>query len=88
MKKMSMRLKVIKSKKQYQEYLDWIDKKFQSKINPGSARGKKMEVVLLLIKQYEDDYYPIPLSGAKKPLKSRLPTPPSSINTLRGSVDK
>ena len=49
-----MELKIIKTKKQYQEYLDWVDKQFDRRIKPNSAEGEKVQVALLLIKQYED----------------------------------
>jgi hypothetical protein len=36
-----MELKIIKTKKQYQEYLDWIDKQFDKKVKPDSPQGEK-----------------------------------------------
>jgi len=56
-----MELKIIKTKKQYEEYLDWTDAMFDKKVKPNTAEGEKLQVVLLLIKQYEDATYPIPL---------------------------
>ena len=56
-----MELKIIKTKKQYQEYLDWVDKQFDRRIKPNSAEGEKVQVALLLIKQYEDVHYPVPV---------------------------
>ena len=55
-----MELKAIKTKKQYQQYLDWIDEMFDKKIKPNTPAGEKLQVALLLINQYEDRYYPIP----------------------------
>ena len=56
-----MELKIIKTKKQYQEYLDWIDENFDSKVKVNSVEGEKVQVALLLVKQYEDANYPVPL---------------------------
>lgn len=56
-----MELKLIKTKKQYEAYLDWVDAMFDKKIKPNSPEGHKVEVALLLIKQYEDTHYPIPM---------------------------
>jgi HTH-type transcriptional regulator/antitoxin HigA len=55
-----MELKIIKTKKHYQASLDWIDKQFENKVKPNSAEGEKVQVALLLIKQYEDIHFPIP----------------------------
>ncbi|MEP7144422.1 MAG: hypothetical protein ABI707_16170 [Ferruginibacter sp.] len=46
-----MELKIIKTKKQYQEYLDWVDKLFDEKGKPGSTDGDKLEAALLLIRE-------------------------------------
>ena len=56
-----MRLKIIKTKKQYEEFLDWVDMLFDKKIKADTPQGDKLQVALLLIKQYEDANYPIPL---------------------------
>ena len=56
-----MELKIIKSTQQYDQYLAWVDTMFDNKIKPDTPEGEKLQVVLLLIKQYEDLNYPIPL---------------------------
>jgi HTH-type transcriptional regulator/antitoxin HigA len=53
-----MELKLIKTKKQYNAYLDWVDAMFDKKVKPNTPEGSKVEVALLLIKQYEDANYP------------------------------
>jgi HTH-type transcriptional regulator/antitoxin HigA len=53
---------IIKNKKQYQEYLNWVDKEFEKRIKPDSVEGEKIQKALQLIKQYEDANYPIPPS--------------------------
>ena len=55
-----MELKIIKSKKDYQISLDWVDEMFDKNVRPNSPDGEKVQVVLLLIKQYEDAHFPIP----------------------------
>ncbi|MDP1842636.1 MAG: transcriptional regulator [Sediminibacterium sp.] len=56
-----MELKIIKTKKQYYTYLDWVDTMFDKKVKPNSLEGNKVEIALLLIKQYEDIHYTIPM---------------------------
>ena len=56
-----MELKVIKTKKEYQTYLDWVDQLFEKKVSKNSKEGEDLQVALLLIKQYEDEHYPVPL---------------------------
>ena len=56
-----MRLKIIKTKKQYEEFLDWVDMLFDKKVKADTQQGDKLQIALLLIKQYEDANYPIPL---------------------------
>lgn len=55
-----MKLKLIKTKKEYKSYLKWVDELFDKKVKPGTADGDELQVVLLLIKQYEDEHYAIP----------------------------
>jgi HTH-type transcriptional regulator / antitoxin HigA len=55
-----MELKVITTRKEYNIYLKWVDKMFEKKVQPDSKEGEKLKVALLLIKQYEDEHYPIP----------------------------
>lgn len=55
-----MELKIIKTKKQYEQYLDWVDVQFENKAKSTTSKGEKLQVALLLIKQYEDANYPIP----------------------------
>ena len=48
-----MELKIIKTQKQYQQYLEWTDMMFDKKVKSNTAEGEKLQVVLLLIKQFE-----------------------------------
>lgn len=56
-----MELQIIKTKRQYEQYNDWIDKQYYKEFNPKSTIWKKVQVVLLLIKQYEDHHFPVPI---------------------------
>jgi HTH-type transcriptional regulator/antitoxin HigA len=67
-----MELKIIKSKKQYQEYLDWVDKQFDKKVKPDSPQGEKVQVALLLIKQYEDLHFSIPIPDPIEVIKLKM----------------
>ena len=67
-----MELKVIKSEKQYQEYLDWVDTMFDKQVRPDSREGEKVQVALLLIKQYEDTNYPVPMPEPIEAIKVKM----------------
>ena len=67
-----MELKIIKTEKQYQAYLDWIDKKFDSHVKANSPDGEKVQVALLLIKKYEDAKYPVPLPNPIDAIKLKM----------------
>lgn len=67
-----MELRIIKTKKQYEEYLEWVDKQFDNQVKPGSPAGEKVQVALLLIKQYEDVYYPVPTPDPIEAIKLKM----------------
>jgi HTH-type transcriptional regulator/antitoxin HigA len=67
-----MNLKIIGSKKEYQQYLDWVDEMFDQKVETGTSDGDKLEVALLLIKEYEDKHYPIPKPDPIDAIKSKM----------------
>ncbi len=67
-----MELKIIKNKKQYEECLDWVDEMFDKKIKANTPQGDKLQVALLLIKQYEDINYPIPLPDPIDAIKVKM----------------
>ena len=67
-----MKLKLIGSKKEYQQCLDWADEMFDKKVSPDSPEGEKLQVVLLLIKQYEDQHYPVPKPDPIDAIKSKM----------------
>ena len=67
-----MELRIIKTKKQYGQYLDWIDVQFNNKVKSNTPQGEKLQVTLLLIKQYEDANYPIPLLDPIDAIKFKM----------------
>ena len=67
-----MTLKIIKSEVEYQQYLDWVDEMFNKNISPESPDGEKLQVVLLLIRQYEDLHYPIPKPDPIDAIRSKM----------------
>lgn len=67
-----MELKIIKSKKQYEAHLDWVDEMFDKKVKPNATEGEKLNVALLLIKKYEDEFYSIPVPDAIEATKLKM----------------
>ena len=57
-----MDLQIIKTEKQHEYLLEWIDQQFDLNIAPESKEGESLQIALLLIKQYEDLHYPIPFT--------------------------
>jgi len=55
-----MELQIIKTEKEYENLLEWIDQQYDLNIAPESKEGGQVQIALLLIKQYEDSHYPIP----------------------------
>jgi HTH-type transcriptional regulator/antitoxin HigA len=67
-----MQMRIIKTKKQYKQFLDWVDVQFDKKVKAGTPQGEKLQVALLLIKQYEDANYPIPLPDPIDAIKFKM----------------
>ena len=72
LKEGNMELKVIKSEEQYQKYLNWVDELFDKQLSPDSKEGEMLQVALLLIKQYEDANYPVPMPDPIEAIKSKM----------------
>ena len=68
----NMELKIIKTKKQYEQFLNWVDAQFNNKVKSNTLQGEKLQVALLLIKQYEDANYPIPLPDPIDAIKVKM----------------
>jgi HTH-type transcriptional regulator/antitoxin HigA len=58
-----MELSIIKTSKQHEEYLDWVDLLLNKKVKPNTPEGEMLQAALLLIKQYEEIHYPVPTPG-------------------------
>jgi HTH-type transcriptional regulator/antitoxin HigA len=67
-----MELRIIKTLQQYEQYLAWVDTMFDKKIKADTPEGEKLQVVLLLIKQYEDIHYPIPLPNPIDAIRMKM----------------
>jgi HTH-type transcriptional regulator/antitoxin HigA len=67
-----LELKPIKSEQEYDLYLDWVDVQFDNDVEPGSQIGNKLEIALLLIKDYEDKFHPIPYPDAIEVIKQKM----------------
>lgn len=67
-----MELSIIRNEQQYQQFLDWVDVQLDKGVKPTSALGRKVEVALLLIKQYEDMYHPIPHPDPITAIRERM----------------
>lgn len=55
-----MDLQIINAEEECNNLLDWVDEQFDLSVNPDSKEGQKLQIALLLIKQYEDLHYAIP----------------------------
>jgi HTH-type transcriptional regulator/antitoxin HigA len=67
-----MELKIIKCETQYQEYLNWVDELFDKQVKPDTKEGEILQVALLLIKQYEDVHYPVPMPDPIEAIKAKM----------------
>lgn len=67
-----MKLKIIKTKREYENCLMWVDKMFDKKIKINSAEGEKLQIVLLLIQKYEDKKFPIPIPDPIEAIKMKM----------------
>ncbi|MCK9220691.1 MAG: hypothetical protein PHF97_12685 [Bacteroidales bacterium] len=67
-----MKLKIIASDKEYQQCLAWADEMFDKNVTPESPEGEKLQIVLLLIKQYEDQNYPVPKPDPIDAIRSKM----------------
>ncbi len=67
-----MDLQIIKTENQYQNLLNWVDAQFDIGYAPDTAEGEKLQIALLLIKQYEDAHYAIPMPNALAVVKLKM----------------
>lgn len=69
---MMMTLKPIKTKKDYEAFLEWVDELLAKKVKPNTPEGGTLQVALLLIKQYEDQHYQIPYPDPIEAIKAKM----------------
>lgn len=67
-----MKLKIIKTKKEYESSLQWAESMFDKKVKPNSEDGEALQIMLLLIQQYEDKHYPIPKPEPVEAIKMKM----------------
>jgi len=67
-----MKLKPLKSKKEYEAYLEWVDRLFDKKVKANTPEGELLQVALLLIKEYEDKNYSIPVPDPIEAIKLKM----------------
>ena len=72
LKEGKMELRIIKNEEQYQEYLNWVETMFDQQISPDTPEGEKVQVALLLIKQYEDLNYAVPMPDPIEAIKVKM----------------
>ena len=83
-----MELKLIKSEKQYQKYLNWVDELFDKQLIPDSKEGEILQVAFLLIKQYEDTNYPVPMLEVIEAIKVKMKDAGLRNKDLVGKVEQ
>lgn len=65
-----MRLKPIKTKKDYQQALQRLDEIFDAR--KGTPEGDELEILGMLIEQYENEKFPIDLPDPVEAIKFRM----------------
>jgi HTH-type transcriptional regulator / antitoxin HigA len=81
-----MKLEAIKSKKDYETYLGWVDELFDKKPTPNSPDGEILQVALILIKEYEDKNYPVPSPDPIAAIKIKMEEKGTKNKDLVGKV--
>lgn len=65
-------IKPIKNDAQYEKALSRIYLLMQRDIKPGSAESDEVEVLSILVKDYEQEHYPVPPPNPLEAIKFRL----------------
>lgn len=65
-----MKMKLIKTKKEYQVALNRLEQIFDAQ--PGSEEGDELEILSLLIEKYENEHYPIEFPDPIEAIKFRM----------------
>ncbi|MBL0050107.1 MAG: transcriptional regulator [Bacteroidetes bacterium] len=67
-----MEIKPIKTNKQYETYMTWVDAQFEKGVKKNTTLGNQLEIVLMLIQKYEDEKFPIPTPDAIEAIKLKM----------------
>lgn len=65
-------LRPVKNKKQYEESLERIYILMQKDIKPDSKESDELEILSILVKEYENEYYPVPKPNPIDAIRFRL----------------
>lgn len=65
-------LKPIKNNQQYEKALERIYLMMQKDIKPESKQSDELEVLSILVKEYENEFYPLPKPNPLEAIKFRL----------------
>lgn len=65
-----MKLKPIKSEKDYNQALERLEEIFEAK--PGTEEGDELEILGILIENYENNFFPIDLPDPIEAIKFRM----------------
>ncbi len=65
-------LRPIKNEAQYEDALSRVYSLMQKNIKPGSATSDELEVLSILIKEYENEHYPVSKPEPLEAIKFRL----------------
>lgn len=65
-------LKPIKSEKQYEDSLKRIYSLMQNDIKPNSEQSDELEILSILVKEFENNFYPVPKPNPLEAIKFRL----------------
>ncbi len=61
---------LIKSEVEYHKTLDMVELLFDKKVKKNSEQGRMLELLLLIIKDYEDKHHAVPLPDAIETIKT------------------
>ncbi len=62
----------LKTEEAYEAMLAWVDTQFDLAPALDSDAGEQLQIALLLIKAYEDEYYPIPTPDPIEAIKLKM----------------
>lgn len=65
-------LKPIKNEQQYEQALERVYLLLQKDLSPDSRESDELEVLSILIKEYENEYYPVPSPNPLDAIRFRM----------------